>query len=110
MTPQPPPALIPPANPEKTPEQKKAESDARQLRISIGFCFSGDHGKRVLAHLKARYGWDGDIERPSYRPGMSHADMAFTEGMKEPVRHLLAMTSSPENEPQPKPATTATST
>lgn len=106
--PQPPPAIVPHSPPPKTPEQEKAQREQRQLRISYGFTFSGEHGKRVLEDLKARFGFDGDIERPSYRPGMDHASTAAADAMKEPIRHIMAMLVPPSDQPQPKP-TTATS-
>lgn len=103
--PQPPPALPTPASPDKTPEQAKKELQQRQLRISYGYSFSGDHGKRVLADLKARFGWDGEIERPSYIPGMDHARTAHADGLKEPVRHIMAMLVPMDDKPQDKPTT-----
>lgn len=109
MTDRPPPAIHPVRPlPPKTPEQERVERDERQLRISAGFCLGGDHGKRLFEHLKARYGWKGEIEQPSYRPGMTFDQVASVEGQKEVVRHLMALIAPQNDEPQQKP-TTATS-
>lgn len=103
-----PPAPLPPNLPQKTPEEQRQQDRLRQLRMSYGHTFSGVHGKAVLDDLKARFGWDGDIERPSYRPGQSFDMTASADSMKEPVRHILAMIRPPEDKPEHKP-TTATS-
>lgn len=100
--------LPPPEAPKKTDAQEKLEQLQRQRRMSYGMLFGSEHGKVVLADLKARYGWDGDIERPSYTRGMPHADMTFIEGQKEVVRHILAMTEPPQDNPQSKPTTATT--
>lgn len=53
--------------------------------------FEGEHGKIVLEDLLQKFGFTKDgIENPSYRPGMDAQEVAHTEGMKEPVRHILA--------------------
>lgn len=96
----PPPAL---PRPPKTPEQEAAEAQQRQLRMSYGMLFSSEHGKMVLADLKRRYGFDGDIERPSYRAGMSFDAVAAADSLKEPIRHILAMIQPPSDKPQSKP-------
>jgi len=62
-----------------------------QLRIEYGKVFNSESGKLVLADLKQQFGWQGDIERPSARFGTRPEDVFLTEGMKEPVRHILAM-------------------
>lgn len=101
---------VPPAPPQPPPtaEQAAQKAHQRQLRMSYGMLFASEHGKIVLADLKARYGWDGDIERPVYRAGQSFDQTAAIDAMREPVRHILAMQTVPDDKPQPKP-TTATS-
>lgn len=106
--PQIPPALQAPPIPEPTEEQRRLELHKQQMRMSYGMVFHSEHGKRVLADLKARYGWDGEIERPSYRPGMTFDQVAAADSIKEPIRHILAMIQPFPEQPQPKP-TTATS-
>lgn len=99
-----------PRAPEAPPsEQEQAlRAKQQQLRMSYGLMFGGEHGKLILADLKHRFGWDGNIERSSYRPGMSHADMSFVEGSKEVVRHVLAMIEPLPEKPEPKPKTAVT--
>lgn len=108
MTPQPPPAPKPPEAPPQTPEQIKLAQKQRQLRISYGMVFGSEHGKVVLADLKARYGWDGDIERPSYRTGMTFDQVANVEGMKAVVRYVMAMQVVQDEDTKPKPSTATT--
>ena len=95
--------------PSTAQKEAQAQADAKkqaqeQLRLDYRGLFNSDKGKNVLRDLKKRFGWKngGDVESPSYRFGMSHADSALTEGMKEPVRHILAMTEqTASTEPKP---------
>jgi hypothetical protein len=53
---------------------------------------STEDGKAVLADLFSRYGFDPEgVERPGFHPGQTHADLAWTEGMKEVIRYILRM-------------------
>lgn len=82
-------------------EQHKAEKARREaiLRKSYFDVFKSDGGKAVLADLRLRYGFESDgVERPSARIGMRAEDVFLTEGMKEPVRHILRMIEQPNNE------------
>lgn len=108
MTPQPPPAPKPPEAPPLTPEQVKLAQKQRQLRISYGMVFGSEHGKVVLADLKSRFGWDGDIERPSYRAGMTFDQVANADGMKEVVRHVMAMQVVQDDNEKPRPQVATT--
>ena len=77
-----------------------------QLRIDYGMLFTSEKGLRVLDDLKQRFGWKGNIERPSAHIGARPDDVFLTEGMKEVVRHILAMTEQVTTE-QPKLETKA---
>jgi|GEM_PF-1716177 len=66
--------------------------EARRARVRQAYAevFHSEAGRMVLDSLKANFGWRSNIELPSYRVGMAHADMAFIEGQKEVVRHILS--------------------
>jgi len=72
--------------------------EARRARVRQAYAevFHSEAGRMVLDSLKANFGWRGNIELPSYRVGMPHADMAFIEGQKEVVRHILASLAEPK--------------
>jgi len=69
---------------------ERLEAKRMQVRQAYAEVFHSEAGRVVLDSLKANFGWRGHIELPSYRVGMPHADMAFIEGQKEVVRHILA--------------------
>jgi len=73
----------------------KREVQRNQLRHDYAETFSGERGERVLEDLFQRYGFREGVELPSYRVGADHANMAFIEGQKEVVRHILRMTGQP---------------
>lgn len=64
--------------------------------------FTGsDAGRLVLADLLARCGFTPDgVENPSYRSGQRAENTAYIEGMKEPVRHILATIGAKLTTPQ----------
>lgn len=103
--PQPPPALIPPAPPEKTPEHTKAERDAKQVQIAYAHVFGGMHGETVLKDLRQQFGWDGDIELPSAIPGLRSEEVWLREGYKQPIRHIMKKLRPAPDQPQDKPTT-----
>jgi hypothetical protein len=96
-----------PPKPAETPEQAKARLHQQQLRISYGLLFTSDHGRKVLADLQQRFGFEGDLENPSYFPGDVFERVTHREGQKEVVRHILAMIVPPKDGGVEKPPTTA---
>ncbi|EIQ00868.1 hypothetical protein OpiT1DRAFT_05425 [Opitutaceae bacterium TAV1] len=71
--------------------EQAAREHAEKMRNAYCRMFASDHGKLVLADLLAKYGFTEDgIENPSYLPGRDAAEVAHKEGMKEPIRHILA--------------------
>ena len=98
----------------KQPQNETAEQRAERLRIAqaqmrIAYrqVFGSETGKLVLEDLKQRFGWKGNIERPSAFMGARPEDVFLTEGLKEPVRHILAMIEQ-EASDEPKLETKAT--
>jgi len=83
--------------------QSRLKQEGDQRRIDYRFIFNSEKGQVILKDLRGRYGWrkGGDIESPSYGIGSSPADVAFIEGSKEVVRHILAMTEQ-ETSTDPK--------
>lgn len=78
----------------------------KQLRLAYAKVFTSESGRLVLEDMKKRFGWDGDVERPSCRPGMAPTDAFLVDGMKEPVRHILAMLQTVDEQPKPTNAVT----
>jgi|GEM_PF-3172998 len=70
-------------------EAAKREVERNQRRHDYAETFSGERGERVLEDLLQRYGFRDGVELPSYRVGADHANMAFIEGQKEVVRHII---------------------
>ncbi len=87
--------------PQETGEQRAARVTLMkaQMRLDYTRLFTSEIGGKVLADLKGRYGWQGSVERPSARVGARAEDVFLTEGMKEPIRHILAMIESEDNKP-----------
>jgi hypothetical protein len=73
-------------------EAAKRRDEARELVLAYKRCFSSDSGKRVLADLCAKFGFDKkQHENSSYIPGASATDVSWRDGSKDPVRHILKM-------------------
>lgn len=89
---------------ERALELQKAAERQRQLRIDYGTVFGSLAGQRVLEDLKKRYGWNGAVENPSARVGARAEDVFLIDGMKEPVRHILAMLQPVDEQPKPTEA------
>jgi len=81
---------------------ERLEAKRMQVRQAYAEVFHSEAGRLVLDSLRANFGWRGNIELPSYRVGMAHADMAFIEGQKEVVRHILSVISERPVVAQPK--------
>jgi len=90
----------------ETAEQQQARKKQHgdQLRLDYRFIFNGEKGKEILKDLKHRFGWryGGDIESPSASFGASSRDVFLKEGMKEPIRYILAMTEEEASNNDPK--------
>lgn len=68
-----------------------ARDHAAKVRTAYCRVFESEGGKLVLSDLLQKFGFTSDgIENPSYTPGLDAAQVAHREGMKEPVRHILA--------------------
>lgn len=89
---------------ERAIELQKAAERQKQLRMDYGQVFGSEAGRRVLSDLKRRYGWNGDVEHPSARAGARAEDVFLIDGMKEPVRHILAMLQPTDEQPKPTEA------
>ena len=84
MTPDPLAANVPPS-----PGERR-----RKLRAAYGRAFSTEDGRTVLTDLLASFGFSADgIEKPSAQYGANAQDVFLREGMKEPVRRILAFSS-----------------
>jgi hypothetical protein len=90
-----------------TEQETKAAQEA-ELRLAYGHTFTGPKGEAVLKDLRARFGFKGTIEQPSAVPGMRNEEVWMREGMKQPMRHILAMMAKPEQEPRPQTAQSGT--
>lgn len=90
--------------PERTIEVQKAAERQKQLRLDYGAVFGSLAGQRVLEDLKKRYGWNGAVELPTARVGARAEDVFLIDGMKEPVRHILAMLQPVDEQPKPTTA------
>jgi len=86
-------------DPTTNPVEEKRMKD-EQLRIYYRMIFGSEHGKAILADLKHRFGWKGDVEAPSALPGSRPEDVFLTEGMKNPVRYILAMIQQGTEKPK----------
>lgn len=74
---------------------KEARDEAkRQLLMAYGRFANSEDGRLIIGDLMKRYGWSTEgIERPCFQPGMQPEDAIHRDGMKEPVRHILAMSN-----------------
>lgn len=79
-------------------QAEKMAEDKRQHRMLYGRVFGTPDGKRVLADLMKRYGWDEDgVELACFQPGMAPTDAIHRDGMKEPVRYISRMIAGKTN-------------
>jgi hypothetical protein len=107
MTDQPPdtlarsgPALTRPRQPATPEEVERRQQAQAQLRADYQW-FNGEQGQRVLADLCAAFGWN----KPSAVPGLTNEEVWLREGMKNPIRHILYMSSPIPELPKPLQAT-----
>ena len=80
----------------ETAEQVQARLKLKgdQLKIDYRFIFNGEKGGAILKDLKSKFGWrdGGNIESPTATFGTDPNDAFLKEGMKQPIRYILAMT------------------
>jgi hypothetical protein len=73
-------------------EAAKRRDETRELVLAYKRCFTSESGRRVLADLCAKFGFDKkEHENSSFIPGASATDVAWRDGSKDPVRHILKM-------------------
>ncbi len=92
------------------PEEEKAE----QMRLAYARVFLGPKGEpnEVLIDLLKAFGLrhvEGMVflEAQSAIPGMRNEEVWMREGMKQPLRHILAtLAKNTKTEPKPKEAQT----
>lgn len=94
------------STPDKQIEEKQlAEAE---LRRDYALVFSGPRGERVLEDMGRLFGvkrvGQYVIEQPSAVPGMRNEEVWMREGMKQPLRHILAMMTTRETEQRPDKA------
>lgn len=90
------------------------EAKAEQMRIAYGRVFLGPKGEpnEVLIDLLRAFGMKhveglAFIEQQSAIPGMRNEEVWMREGMKQPLRHILAtLAKDTKTEPKPKEAQT----
>jgi hypothetical protein len=90
-----------------TPDTEKLAEAKKQLRVSYQTIFNSEHGRRVLDDLKRKCGFGpSGIENPSAVIGSRPEDVFLREGMKEPIRHILAWLEKVDEQPKPTEAIT----
>lgn len=79
-----------PASPET--DAAKRRNDHRELVLAYKRALATADGRRILADLCAKFGFDPqEHENSAYTFGISGMDLSWREGTKDPVRHLLKM-------------------
>lgn len=68
-------------------EFEKRQQAARELTRSYQRLFASADGKRVLADLEEKYGFDRD----DYTFGCTGKDLAYRNGVKSPIRYMRKM-------------------
>lgn len=91
-----------------TPEVEAKQAAEAELRRDYALVFSGPRGEKVLEDLMRSFGvrkvGQYLIEQPSATPGMRNEEVWMREGMKQPLRHILAMMTTRETEQRPDKA------
>ena len=83
--------------------QARLKQEGDQLRLDYRMLFNSERGKKLLKDMKSKFGWreGGNIESPSATFGTDPNDAFLKEGMKQPIRYILAMTEQ-ETSTDPK--------
>lgn len=79
-------------DPQPTPEQvaEQRTTAHRDLVRAYKRLFTSDDGRRVLADLEEKYGFDRD----DYVYGCTPGDHAYRSGLKSPIRYIRKMRDS----------------
>lgn len=73
-------------------EAEKRQSEQRELVLAYKRLFATSDGRRVLADLKDKYGFDKNgVERDDYVAGCTGIDLSRKDGTKSPIRYALKM-------------------
>lgn len=79
-------------SPEEAAEQVARNKEREnQLKQAYSRFLESEDGQNIMEDLMGRYGWRNGMEMPTYRTGMTSMDASHRDGMKEPIRHILAM-------------------
>jgi hypothetical protein len=81
-----------PAAEQRKREEAERRAAQREKTLALKRALVSDSGRRILSDLCAKFGFDEqEHENSAYTFGCTGTDLAWREGTKDPIRHLLKM-------------------